>query len=74
MKMDRELERMWTSDRDEYVLLRVGDEPHDSYLPFHLKAGTAVVIEDPSVERWAVQSMLAAGIPIIDHIPDAGSS
>ena len=68
--MDNDLRRIWTTERDHYVLVRTqpGEEP-SSCLPFDLRTRTALVIEDAELEQQVIDEMIAAGVPIVDAIP-----
>jgi hypothetical protein len=63
---------MWTTERDEWVLVQEDPEqtPSSFLLPFHVPTRAARILDDQSVAEAVVQRMLDAGIPVVDNLPD----
>jgi hypothetical protein len=63
---DPQLEKLWTSDLNEYVLIQGKDDHH---LIFHVESSSALHIEDPSLQKLVTERMIAAGVKIVDELP-----
>ena len=72
MAVNNSLERMWTVDAADYVLLCL--EPDGVCLPeqcliFNVVKSGITIIDDNERARAVVQRMIAAGVPIVTECP-----
>ncbi len=66
-------EYIWTTDRDQYVLLKSRSRPDALPLIVNTVGGNraALVIEDEAEHAQVVSEMKRHGIPVVDHWPPA---
>jgi hypothetical protein len=63
---------MWTTEREEWVLVREDAEgtPSGFLLPFNLTTRAARILDDQAVAEAVVARMVDAGVPVVDALPD----
>jgi hypothetical protein len=59
-------EEMWTTEFDDYALIKTGSLQPPGYIVLHIPTDALVIIEDNDVFELVVKTMLEMGNKIVD--------
>jgi hypothetical protein len=67
-----EYRAMWTTERENWVLVREDpdDTPSSFLLAFNIVSRSARIFDDQAVAEAVVARMVAAGVPVVDGLPE----
>jgi hypothetical protein len=65
-----EFKDLWGRGRADYVLVKSDPTQDRIHLIFNMSKLMAIVIEDDELASGVVLRMLAAGVPVVDKIPE----
>jgi hypothetical protein len=70
-----EFTRLWTSEKRDYIIVRLG-KPRDlsTHAIVNRATQSAVLIEDEELMVEVIRRMMDAGVPVVDRFPEQGDS
>ena len=65
---------MWTTQRDEYLLVQYVDKftGVTNYMIYEIKSRGGMLMEDGKLEIQIIEEMLKNGVKVIDKLPKRG--